>query len=351
MPYSPPTLRELISQTQNEVDSRLRGADSRLRRSFLRVLATVNAGLTYGLYGFLSFIFKQIFPDTSESIYLERWARIWGIERNPATLSSGLVAFTGSDGAAINQGELLTRSDGLQFQTTESGIIAGGSLELPVEALLEGVSGNTEADSSLTFVSTPPNLDSSATVLDGLTGGQEVENDSSLLLRLLLRIQEPPHGGAAHDYVAWALEVPGVTRAWVYPLELGLGTVTVRFMMDETYPDGIPEAGDVDLVQSYIEERRPVTADVTVVAPVPVGVDFQIQLNSNDTPETRSAVEAELAAMVRRDAQPGNPLYLSRINEAISIAPGEFEHILLDPVANVEMNTGEIPVLGVVGFI
>ena len=78
------------------------------------------------------------------------------------------------------------------------------------------------------------------------------------MARLLLRIRRPPHGGARHDYVGWALDKEShglaVTRAWDYGLELGLGTVTVRFMMDDAYADGIPLAADVTTVQTYIDQ-------------------------------------------------------------------------------------------------
>ena len=52
--------------------------------------------------------------------------------------------------------------------------------------------------------------------------------------------------------------------------------MTVRLMMDNTYVDGIPFAADVTAVQTYIDARRPVTADVTVAAPVAVPLDFTI---------------------------------------------------------------------------
>ena len=58
----------------------------------------------------------------------------------------------------------------------------------------------------------------------GIAGGADEQSDLLLLQRVLARLRQPPHGGADFDYIRWALEVPGVTRAWVYPLELGAGT-------------------------------------------------------------------------------------------------------------------------------
>jgi uncharacterized phage protein gp47/JayE len=122
-------------------------------------------------------------------------------------------------------------------------------------------------------------------------------------------------------------------------------------MMDDKYEDGIPLIDDVTTVQNYINVRRPVTADVEVVAPIPVELDFEIHLNIFDTAEIRAAIETELRDMIRRDAIPGGTIYLSRIKEAISVASGEFDHVLTIPSANVTHTTGQIAVMGTITWI
>ena len=186
---------------------------------------------------------------------------------------------------------------------------------------------------------------------DGLTGGTDDEEDEPYLQRLLDRIQTPPQGGSADDYIKWALENEGVTRAWVYPQELGIGTVSVRFMMDNSYDDGIPLSGDVTTVQAYIDALRPVTADVSVLAPVADSLNFTIELNETDTLTIRAAVEANLREMIARDGEPGGTIYISRINEAISLATGEFDHELTVPAANVTHTTGHIAVMGTITWV
>ena len=84
-------------------------------------------------------------------------------------------------------------------------------------------------------------------------------------------------------YRAWALEVPGVTRPWIYPRQDGAGNskaayVTIRFMMDNSYEDGIPLPSDVATVKAHIEKNRPVTAKIIVLAPVAQPLHFTIQL-------------------------------------------------------------------------
>ncbi|MDP1682722.1 MAG: baseplate J/gp47 family protein, partial [Burkholderiales bacterium] len=180
----------------------------------------------------------------------------------------------------------------------------------------------------------------------GITNGADTEIDASLRARLLKRIQQPPHGGAKYDYEAWALEVAGVTRVWVYPAELGLGTVTVRFARDDD-ASIIPDAAEVTAVQDYINARRPVTAQVTVAAPVAVPRNFTIQLTPN-TQVVRDAVTAELTDLIRRESEPGGTILLSHIREAISIAAGETNNVLSAPAADVTHTTGQMATMGAI---
>ena len=57
---------------------------------------------------------------------------------------------------------------------------------------------------------------------------------------------------------------------------------------------------------------------------------------------------AELLDMLTRDAEPGGTIYLSVVNEAISIAQGEKTHILHAPTENITCIAGEIVTLGAI---
>ena len=110
----------------------------------------------------------------------------------------------------------------------------------------------------------------------------------------------------------------------------GPGTVTVRFMMDDVRaPTGIPTQADVDIVAAYIDPRRPVTADVTVVAPVAHPVAVAISQLQPDTPEIRDAIFASLTQMLLDEASPGTPIYLSQWSTAIGITAG-VERFVMD---------------------
>jgi uncharacterized phage protein gp47/JayE len=345
VPFNRPTLSQLIDRVSGDFDARLPGADSRLRRSVLNVLGRVHAAATNGLYGFLEWCSRQLFPDTAEAEQLGRWAAIWGVRRKAALAADGPVAITGVDGALVPAGTVLVRSDGAEYRSTAAKIVAAGAASLPVVAIAAGIDGNAAAGQRLTFASPVPGVNASALVsAPGIVGGAEEEADEALRRRLLDRIRQPPHGGNIADYRRWALEVAEVTRAWVYPMQLGPGTVTVAFVMDDR-ADMIPTPADVDAVSAYLDERRPVTAEVTVIAPAPIPLDLTI-LASPPTAEVRAAIVAELKDLLFREAEPGGTVLVSHIREAISTAAGESDHVLQVPAANVVAPIGSIYVLG-----
>lgn len=349
MPFSRPTLSELIARDESDLEGRLPGGNAQLRRSIEKVLARVHAGGLHGLYGALDYQARQLMPDTADAEHLERWAGVWGVARKPAEKAAGEAALTGVNGSVVPAGTRLQREDGAEYLTTAEATIALGVATAAIEAAAAGAAGDAEAGTALTFVSPVAGVSSAAVVTGGdLVGGVDAESDDSLRARLLARIREQPRGGAANDYVRWALEVAGVTRAWVFPERDGLGTVGVTFVMDGR-EDIIPEAGDLTAVADHIAPLRPVTAEVTVFAPTPVALDPEITLTP-DTPAVRAAVEAELRDLLAREAEPGATLLLSHIREAISLALGETDHVLVDPTANVAVAAEEIVVLGTIDW-
>lgn len=140
-----------------------------------------------------------------------------------------------------------------------------------------------------------------------------------------------------------------MTRPWIYPNQLGRGSVYILFVMDGKEDTIIPTETEIDTVQDYLNIKRPVTADVTVSAPVPVAVDFTVNISPN-TQAVRDAITAELEALIRRESIPGGILLRSHLSEAISTAAGENDHALVSPAANVERLFGEISVIGTITF-
>lgn len=347
MPFTRPTLADLVTRTLSDTTSRL-SVDALLRRADAEVLARVLAGTAHGLYGYIDWLSRQILPDMAESEWLDRHASLWLQNgRKPAATASGSINFAGVDGSLIPVGTLLTTANGVQVKTAADVTISAGIGTATAVAVVAGASGNLPAGLSLALVSPVYGVQSTATVSSsGFTGGADIESDDSLRERIISRIQQPPHGGAEHDYIAWALEAPGVTRAWCYPREMGLGTVTVRFMRDGDV-NPIPDAAAVAAVQAYIDVLRPVTASVYVVAPIAVPLNFTISATPN-TQAVRDAIKAELQDLLLREAEPGATILLSHIREAISIAAGEINYVMSAPAADVTHTTGQMAVMGTI---
>lgn len=347
MPFARPTLQEIISRTETDIASRL-GLGPLLARSTLSVIARVLAGAAHQLFGYLDWIARQVMPDTAEVEYLERWASIWGIQRKAASFAVGNVTLTGTNGTVVPAGTRLQRADGVQYDTTAEVTVASGTATAPVTAVLAGGGGNAAVAIGLIMTSPVGGLNSGVVVASGgLTAGADTESDTNLRARLIDRIRQAPQGGASFDYTKWALEVAGVTRAWVYPGYLGAGTVGVAVVTDDAVGGPIPSLAVVDAVQAYIDERRPVTAQVTAFGPVANPLNLTIALTPNST-TVRAAVAAELADLLRRDAVPGGTILLSRIREAVSIAAGESDNTVVSPTANFTSTTGQLATLGTI---
>jgi uncharacterized phage protein gp47/JayE len=353
--FNRPSLADLINRTTNDVFQRLQLQSANLgvlRRMDAQVYARVQAGVAHGLYAFIEWVSRQIIIDTAESEFLERWASIWGVQRLAAQSATGTITFTVSPGAAdVPAGTLVSTLDGTQFQTTADITVSGNLASAPIASVVAAAAANGYSGQTANLL-TPVLGVQTAAVLGTLSGGSDLESDDSLRARLLNRIQQPPQGGDANDYVQWALAAPGggVTRAWCVPEQFGQGTVGVALVCDGNDTGGtasiLPTPAQIAIVAAYIDAVRPVTAHVSVYAPTAVPVNFTIQGLSPDTVAEQTAVAAELADLLVREGQPGGTILLSHMRSAISAAANEWDYVLIAPTANVVMGAGQIPVMG-----
>lgn len=348
MPLKRPSLNTLIDRAQTDISARIAGASASARRSLLGVLARMHSGAAHGLYGAIQWVALQIFPDTADTANLHRHADLWGITPLAATPATGEVVFTGANGAVVPAETEIQTGDGASYTTDTDGTISGGEAAISATAAAAGEAGNQPQGATLTLVSPVSGVRSQATVgTNGLTGGADSEGGDRLLARLEDRIQAPPHGGALSDYVTWTYTAhPAVTNAWASPLEMGIGTVTVRFMTYDATTSGIPDGTVVSTVDDYVQEHAPATADVYVVAPIADTLDFQIRDLEPDELAVRDAIETQLAELVPREAEPGGTIPITHIREAISIAAGVDDYTLVSPNADVTTATGHISVMG-----
>lgn len=355
MPFARPSLAELIDRIRGDIRGRLEIDGPLLRRAMADVLAAVWGGTVHTLYGYLDWLAKQLFGDTAERAALLRLAKMYGITPTPATFATGDVIATGTDGSAILADTILRLDAVTSYRVTTGQVIAGGTATLPVQAVLAGDDANIPAGTSLTFESSIAGVNASALVaVGGITLGVDEEGTEEVRDRYLLRRRRPPTGGSDQDYLGWALAVAGVTRAWVYRHENGLGTVVVRFVRDAETPI-IPDAGEVAAMQVVLDAKRPTTAEVTAAAPTSLAVAFTINIVP-DNADTRAAVAAELGDLLTRVAEPGDGLgrgtvLLSQIRTAVGTAEGVTDYTVTVPAANVVPGVGQLPTVGAITWV
>jgi uncharacterized phage protein gp47/JayE len=342
MPFETPNLPTIISRTAADL------ASDALRQSDAQVLARAVSGAAYGLYGYLDWIAKQILPDTADEATLERQALLrLEVPRIAAKSATGSASFKAAAGASLDANLIVQASDGRQYRIAAPVTTVAGANTAQLEAVEGGVLSNALPGLVLTLVQPVAGVDDVFTVLaPGLTGGTNKESVESLRQRVIRSYRVIPHGGDAEDYVTWALECAGVTRAWTVKNYMGPGTVGVFFVRDGDTPI-LPDANEIATVKAYIVSKARVTAEVYVLAPSIKAVNYTIKLTP-DTTAVRAAVVAELIDLHVREAGLGDTLLISHIREAISRAQGEMDNVLVAPAANVVANANELLTVGAI---
>lgn len=378
MPFARPTLTQLRQQAAADINAALPGVDALLRFSNLGIIGDVLAGLANGQFGYLDWIALQAVPFTATGEFLEGWAALKGITRQAATPAAGAVAFAAAGSAVVPAGTTVTRSDGVTYTTTADATAASGTVVCPVTATAGGASSDAVVGTAMSLGTGISGVASTGAVSAALTGGGDAETDPELRTRMLAAYAAPAQGGALGDYVAWALSVPGVTRAWVQPNAMGPGTVTVLFMMDEVeaasggFPQGTngcssfetrdaPAAGDQLLVANALFALQPVTALVYATAPIANTIGLTIAGIAGASAATKAAINAAAAAAIVAGGAPGGLTYVSAIEAAIAAVAGSDGFVITGITAaagsvtpgaagNIQSNAGAVPALGSVTY-
>ncbi|WP_024340976.1 baseplate J/gp47 family protein [Bradyrhizobium japonicum] len=340
MPWTTPSLEDLRNTNRDNVQSQLRSGPM-IPNSVLRVMADANAGLGFLTLLYIDWLSKQLLPDTAETEWLDRHASIWLSQgRKAATYAHGTITFTSIGSVTMPSGTIVSGAvDSLtnaiiDFSTQSDVVIGTTPTSVSIVATTPGSTGLV-GGSTLALKVGIAGINGVGTITS-ITDGIEEETDDGLRARVLDRIRQPPVGGSAEDYVQWTFATPSVsvTRAWCSPLEMGLGTVTIRFMTDDLANNivGFPSHADVNLVRDYLDTVRPVAIkDRFVVSPVPEPIDFAITNLSPDSVANRNAVIVAVKKMLFERAapahaingieQPAQTIYRAWVSEAISSIP------------------------------
>lgn len=364
MPWNTPTRVDLVTQTVAAFSAEMPGLDAGNRRNNVRPVAKIMASGLHDIHRFASWAADQKFVLTCDDETLDRH----GAEMKPPVLrkqasrAAGVVTMTASGAATLLTGAILTRADGAQFSVLAGVTLAGaGASPVSVEAVLAGAVANTDAATILTASAGLTGPATFAVSSGALSGGAEVETHDRYRRRLLFAKAYPEHAGAPPDYVRYATDVAGVTRAFIDPLGAGRATVVVYPLFDETTPNGIGSESDRLRVQSALDAARPGGAFVVVRNPIAVPINVTITGIAPASPEVFTEVEYEIRAAFARQSRvagwssphPSMPFLAksesfsrSWIWQAAANATGEERHTVVAPASDLALTPGQMAVPG-----
>jgi uncharacterized phage protein gp47/JayE len=385
MPYARKTLAQIRADAMADIAAALEGSDPLLRFAALKIIGVVLAGMTNEEYGYLDWIAKQTNPFTAEGEYLEAWGALKKVYRKDASSATLSATFTGVVGKPLDDGTPVDRSDGTAYTTSGTQIVVGTSVTVAIVANIAGAAGNADPGTVVSLGVAVDGIQSTGSVTGVVSSGADIEDQEEYRSRVLDAYQSPPQGGNRSDYVKWALDVPGVTRAWCAPNGFGAGTVVVYFMLDDAqaahggFPQGTngvsqydqgpgglprdtPATGDQLVIADALVTEEPVTALVYGCAPIKNTLSFVISGLSTSSTGTRTSIAAAIADVFFRNGDPrAGTINRSDINTAIAAVPatagfviesitGVINGVTTTYPDNITGSFGSLPVLGAIAY-
>jgi uncharacterized phage protein gp47/JayE len=311
---------------------------------------------------------KMSFNETSTNTALSSFSiSQYDNTREAATKTQGIERLTNASGAphVITIGQLVVEeeNDAFTYRNTTAGTIAaGGTLDVTIEAEVAGEDRNV-ALNTITILQTPL---SGVTVTNPDIGGgtwitsagTDEESDPRLRARNRLKWATRTYSTPAEGYVVFALESSeNITRAVVDDSNpSGPGTLDVYI----AGASGVSSAQDVTDAQTYIDARRPITSNPTVIAAASSIQNFvgtvYIETAKNNA-ATQAAIEQAVTDYIN-DLDIGGTVLTgvqgyalqSEIITAISSIDGVENVALTTPSADVPVTAWEILVVGTFTF-
>lgn len=288
------------------------------------------------MYFNLNNFFDLVFADTAIDGFLDRRAAEQGITRNPATYAIRRIETSGPVDVGTRWG-----LNGTTYIITVG--ISANTYKAQCEQV--GTIGNHYSGE----LDTIDNLSGvTATLTDIITSGQEEESNDILRKEFFVKAQTPRTSGNSYDYLAWALEVPGVGDAKVFPTWDGPGTVKVLIVDSGMKVDETLEQA----VYDHIEGVRPIGAEVTVVSPLEkeINVSADVVLDGSRTfAEVSEAFSAGCTEYLKSTVFKTYSVSYARIGSVLLGTAGveDYENLLVNgDTANISVLNDEIPTTG-----
>lgn len=272
-----------------------------------------------------------------------------GIQRKPATKATTTVIISGSAGAVIQVGDLVS-SDTVNFASKEEKIIGdSGVVEVEVECEEYGSIGNVPANSIYKF---PATLSGLVDVYNPypVTNGYEAESDEDLRQRYYDKLQRPGKAGNKYHYLEWAKEVVGVGDARVFPRFNGPLTIKIVIINANKQP------ADDELIQSvynHIAEEMPFGVEELIVESakaVPINLTVSLTIANGYTESiVIERIKENIAEYLKEIAFDSTFVSYAKIGSLIIGTEGviDYQNLLVNGVtSNISIANDEVAIMG-----
>lgn len=260
------------------------------------------AGGTTDNHAHIEAVKTDLFPDSAEGDMADRWATILGRARKaatPARKDAALRVF-GTPATNVPDATQFKHSSGLLFKTNGAAVIAAsGYIDCNVLAIDVGSATRLNKGQILSLTAPIAGLNDDAELQLSLDqDGTDAESDGSLQRRMLLRLSSPPLGGAATDYVQWAIEETGIEAAFCYPNRQGAGSVDLTALHAGSGASRLLLAGEITDLQAKIDAKRPVGATFRLLTVTAKAVDTEYTVLPDGDPSTEFDWDDSTAPLV-----------------------------------------------------
>lgn len=267
------------TETHEVIKSRiLTNINSDLAKMEGSTLSNIASGIAIDiaqLYAALSTTEDLVFIKDTFDEFLDTRINEFGLYRKLGEHATGEVYIEGVEGTAIDNGTKIEYG-GLIYTVIQD-ITLKSDVEQNVTQIQAddiGLKYNLNANTEFNLIEPNSNVTRISNRVP-FKGGTERETDDEFRERFTIYMTDKATSGNVADYMQWATSVDGVKDARAYPLWNGNGTVKiVIFGNSNTAVD----ESVLNNCKEYINIKKPIGADVTVVTPTALNINIAATL-------------------------------------------------------------------------
>lgn len=352
MPFEIPTKADWVLSWQQSVQVNLPGSDPLLPGPEFAIVAAGSGAVHEDLKHSQKRLYRA--PPSlkmSDEDALDN-AQAYGVQLIEAAFASGSIRFTSDVDGTIVPDETEVQAGSFTYLTQGAVVIAGGIADVTVVATVAGSGGNLAEGQTVQLTTPIDDIDADATVLEGgIVGGADEQTIDELKQVLIDKPKKNAmNNGSKGNYIAWALEVPGVESAWEVPGYPSIFNVGVFVQLDGATQ---PNQSKIDEITEYLESpgKAPYPYVHSVQAPTYLVQNFTIHLYE-DSAANRKRAKDGLTNFYATEVEMGEGLlHYTDLVTAIKNELGSDHFDLNAPAANIVVAPQQLPRLGTVSFV